>query len=76
MTIAGSTEISLHTYETRLRFALFPQLAGMPDEPDDALLRHGRPPMTPSDLSCVGESPRDHSMPDSADAKFRKEEVG
>lgn len=30
--IIGSTEISLHAYETRVRYALFPQLAGDPDD--------------------------------------------
>jgi len=59
MTIAGSSEISLHVYETRLRYVLFPELAG---EPDDALLRHREPPMTPSD-PCVPNGAHNESTP-------------
>lgn len=61
MTIAGSTEISLHAYETRLRFALFPQLAEMPDEPDDALLASAT--STTSSDHCAGSIPHlDNSL--------------
>lgn len=49
MTIIGSTEISLHAYETRVRYALFPQLAG---DPDDTECSPEHPP-------CADRSGRD-----------------
>ncbi len=51
MTVIGSTEISLHAYETRVRFALFPQLAR---EPDDALVEQGEPTMETSITTPAG----------------------